>query len=535
MSDIKTPYLNGHMYEFDLCWLVEKILSFESQLNQAIDLKTIHYADPIQWDITTQYAPNTVVVDPKTGTAYMSKVPVPAGILLTNVDYWTVIFNYQNIYTKIMEGVAFYNGQTDFASKALLVNDLVWYGLDLYRVTRAIEEGGKLIPGTNLVKTSIESLLSNYYGRDRVATLLNDTLNVSGDYTVNAGDITKTADNETIALNSDLTLDVKGHVNLSPLQNPLIVAPPSKNDDYNTIKIVDSNNDEYNILLGDKDFVYNRSIVANGTGKDKQFAINQKYDDDALIGSGIGEDYFKSLKTTDNTITVATYNILSSDYWRWPPTPPTDTDTGLAAAVATMVKSGAIIIGLNEVSDNKKYTPLDKIKMVRFKNQYYKGGYDPGLQGTSLGNAIVSSINYPLYDTNVTVLPDGSINRFLLNAKIHVNDKIVSFYSTHLSLDDSRRSTQIDTIINMINNDQTEYKILTGDLNLLPSDSDFTKIINSGLKSVNTDLPTYPSNAPTSIIDYIFVTNNLQVINYNTIANIEGSDHCLLYSTLYFK
>lgn len=193
MSDIKTPYLNGHMYEFDLCWLVEKILSFESQLNQAIDLKTIHYADPIQWDITTQYAPNTVVVDPKTGTAYMSKVPVPAGILLTNTDYWTVIFNYQDIYTKIMEGVAFYNGQTDYASKALLVNDLVWYGLDLYRVTRAIEEGGKLIPGTNLVKTSIESLLSNYYGRDRVATLLNDTLNISGDYTINAGDIAETA------------------------------------------------------------------------------------------------------------------------------------------------------------------------------------------------------------------------------------------------------------------------------------------------------------------------------------------------------
>lgn len=104
MGELKTPYLNGHMYEYDLCWLVEKILSFESQLNQAIDLKTIHYADPIQWDITTQYAPNTVVVDPKTGTAYMSKVPVPAGILLTNTDYWTVIFNYQDIYTKIMEG-----------------------------------------------------------------------------------------------------------------------------------------------------------------------------------------------------------------------------------------------------------------------------------------------------------------------------------------------------------------------------------------------------------------------------------------------
>ena len=210
MSDIKTPYLNGHMYEFDLCWLVEKILSFESQLNQAIDLKTIHYADPIQWDITTQYAPNTVVVDPKTGTAYISKVPVPTGILLTNTDYWTVIFNYQDIYTKIMEGVAFYNGQTDYASKALLVNDLVWYGLGLYRVTRAIEKGGKLIPGTNLVKTSIESLLSNYYGRDRVTTLLNDTLNVSGDYTINAGDVAETSTNHTTKLTGDMNTDIDG-------------------------------------------------------------------------------------------------------------------------------------------------------------------------------------------------------------------------------------------------------------------------------------------------------------------------------------
>lgn len=211
MSDIKTPYLNGHMYEFDLCWLVEKILSFESQLNQAIDLKTIHYADPIQWDITTQYAPNTVVVDPKTGTAYISKVPVPSGILLTNDQYWSVIFNYQDIYTKIMEGVAFYNGQSDYASKALLVNDLVWYGLDLYRVTKPIEEGGKLIPETNMVKTSIESLLSNYYGKDRMTTLLNDTLNVSGDYTVNAGDVAETSTNHTIKVTADHHIDIDGN------------------------------------------------------------------------------------------------------------------------------------------------------------------------------------------------------------------------------------------------------------------------------------------------------------------------------------
>lgn len=215
MSDIQTPYLNGHMYQFDLCWIIQKIMEFETELSQAIDLRTIHYADPIQWDITTQYAPNTVVVDAKTGTAYISKKAVSSGILLTNEDYWSVIFNYQEIYTKIMEGVAFYNGETDYASKTLLVNDLVWYGLDLYRVTRGIEEGGKLIPGTNLVETSIESLLSAYYGRDRTAQILNDTLNVTGDYTLNAGDISETADNKTVKINKDFVLDTDGNLSES--------------------------------------------------------------------------------------------------------------------------------------------------------------------------------------------------------------------------------------------------------------------------------------------------------------------------------
>lgn len=200
----------GHMYQYDIGWLVDKILSFETELNTAIDLKTIHYADPIQWDITTQYAPNTVVVDPKTGTAYMSKTAVPAGILLSNTDYWVVIFNYQRIYDKIMSGVAFNDKDNLNASKDLLVNDLVWYGGDLYRCTRAIPEGTTYIPGTNLTPTTIADCLATYYGRDRVAQVLNDTVNVSGDYTLNAGDIAETASNVTLHSTQDMILDADG-------------------------------------------------------------------------------------------------------------------------------------------------------------------------------------------------------------------------------------------------------------------------------------------------------------------------------------
>ena len=214
MSNISDkPWLvRGHMYQYDIGWLVDKILSFETELNTAIDLKTIHYADPIQWDITTQYSPNTVVVDPKTGTAYMSKVPVPAGMLLTNTDYWVVIFNYQRVYDKIMSGVAFNDKDNLNATKDLLVNDLVWYGGDLYRATRAIPQGTTYIPGTNLTPTTIADCLATYYGRDRVAQVLNDTVNVSGDYTLNAGDIAETASHVTIHSTQDMLLDADGNL-----------------------------------------------------------------------------------------------------------------------------------------------------------------------------------------------------------------------------------------------------------------------------------------------------------------------------------
>lgn len=210
MSDNKGFLIEGHYYQYDLQWLIDKLLSFEDSIKTVIDLQTIHYADPIQWNITTQYSPNTVVVDPQNGTAYMSKQAVPSGVQLSNKAYWTVIFNYQQIYEKICSGVAYNNKDSVYATKDFLVNDLVWYDLNLYRVTRAISTGGQLLPGTNLTPTSIESLLSAYYGRDRTAQVMNDTVNVTGDYTLNAGDIAETSTNRTEKVTADREIDIDG-------------------------------------------------------------------------------------------------------------------------------------------------------------------------------------------------------------------------------------------------------------------------------------------------------------------------------------
>ena len=210
MSDNKGFLIEGHYYQYDLQWLIDKLLSFEDSIKTVIDLQTIHYADPIQWNITTQYSPNTVVVNPQNGTAYMSKQAVPSGVQLSNEAYWTVIFNYQQIYEKICSGVAYNNMDSVYATKDFLVNDLVWYDLNLYRVTRAISTGGQLLPGTNLTPTSIESLLSAYYGRDRTAQVMNDTVNVTGDYTLNAGDIAETSTNRTEKVTANREIDIDG-------------------------------------------------------------------------------------------------------------------------------------------------------------------------------------------------------------------------------------------------------------------------------------------------------------------------------------
>lgn len=241
------PYTNFH--ELNQDWILSILKKFENELKQAIDYKTIHYADPLQWNITTQYAPNTVVVDENTGIAYISKDSVPSGILLSDKNYWMVIFDYQKIYNKIMSGVAFNEKDNETASKDLLVNDLVWYHGDLYRVTRAISVGSKYIVGSNLVATTIDSLLSNYYGRDRVSQLNNDTLNVSGDYTVNAGDIAETSSNRTEKVTSDREIDIDGNDSIHVDGDVTEVYENSRNVDVtgiNTEKYHETMNETFN-------------------------------------------------------------------------------------------------------------------------------------------------------------------------------------------------------------------------------------------------------------------------------------------------
>lgn len=84
------PYTNTH--DLNLDWIIKKILELNDKVDNLNSI--ISVADPPEWDITTQYAENCIVFYDDTG--YISIQPVPAGIELSNTDYWVPIIDVSN-------------------------------------------------------------------------------------------------------------------------------------------------------------------------------------------------------------------------------------------------------------------------------------------------------------------------------------------------------------------------------------------------------------------------------------------------------
>lgn len=158
------------------------------KLNEVIDftkINSIKYADPLMWDITEQYEANTVVVD-KSGNAYLSVQPVPAGIALERTDYWTKIGNFDVLWDNVKKGITPYDEKTSTtASGSRVANDLVWINNTLYLVTRSMQAGDSYVVGSNCEETSIAARLKYILSLD-VATFDEDTHTVEFKFTAPA-------------------------------------------------------------------------------------------------------------------------------------------------------------------------------------------------------------------------------------------------------------------------------------------------------------------------------------------------------------
>lgn len=152
------PYTNFH--ELNLSKIVEEMKKLNSKVDEYLTYATITYADPILWDITSQYVKNTIVVS-STGTAYLSTQPVPTGIAITDTNYWTPIGNFTQLWDDMKASICGIDlGDSTSATQNISEGELFFQANDLYQATTSIVSGSLIVPGGNATALNIEDFVN---------------------------------------------------------------------------------------------------------------------------------------------------------------------------------------------------------------------------------------------------------------------------------------------------------------------------------------------------------------------------------------
>ena len=154
------PYTDFH--ELNADWMIVIIEQLIDEVENFVSQNAIKYADPIQWDITSQYEKNTVVVDPVTGTAYLSSKPVPRGVSLSNTYYWSVIFDLGRFITLAAQNFAISYEAVPTTTATMPTDEGHWVVWDsvLYQALNDIHIGDRYVIDGNIEKKTVEDFFN---------------------------------------------------------------------------------------------------------------------------------------------------------------------------------------------------------------------------------------------------------------------------------------------------------------------------------------------------------------------------------------
>lgn len=152
----KYPYLD--LSDRNLDFLTKAIREMENEVRNFVSLNAVKYANPIQWSINRQYEKNTIVIDPLTGTAFISVQPVPNGVALTRTQYWTVVFDLSQFVTKAASNFAnsYERDITTTATMPTGAGDWVVWDSTLYMALTSIHAGDAYVINGNIKRMTVE-------------------------------------------------------------------------------------------------------------------------------------------------------------------------------------------------------------------------------------------------------------------------------------------------------------------------------------------------------------------------------------------
>lgn len=184
-----------------------------AKINEVIDIgdvMALKYANPIQWDITTQYEPNTIVIDPKTGTAYISTQAVPSGVDLNREEYWTVVFDLERFYADFKSSITKDNGINETLSFNVNNGELFWYK-NIIRIAKSNIIAGSLPTDENSSVITFENWVNTLI--NGVNNTINDVNNTINELSTNLNNETSDRMNADNAINQRISDLNEGLIN----------------------------------------------------------------------------------------------------------------------------------------------------------------------------------------------------------------------------------------------------------------------------------------------------------------------------------